>query len=548
MKYLIILSSKYAPPELASFGKIPMVLYPVNNGTILDLILKQYDDSYKVVVVSYEGYEKVVNSVKTIKDHDVDVLKLDKLDDLQYSILKAFEYINPKTDDEVVINFGDTIIKNKTISPDTIVVSHPNGQAIDNRWSYLKHNNGVVLDIIDKKNKSVANLEDYFIVCGVFSVSCPNEFLDIMKRNWLEKKNLFESLAEYSKSHHFNFIEAVDWFDLGHDSEYFNSGLAIKSREFNHIQIDKNRGILEKKSDHFTKFKHEILWYLNIPKELSYVTPRIFDYSLDKNNLFVKMEYYSYTTLLELFLYGDLSDDSWKRIIDKLAFVLNDFSRFTYSDDKIQKSLFEMYCSKTVNRLSELKNNEAFVHFFEHTIKVNGVEYVCLNYVLDNLGNWVNERLLNIKTFCVIHGDLCFSNILIDNKFNFLKLIDPRGVFGEHFIYGDNRYDMAKLFHSVDGKYDLIIKNLFEIKTNDNSIEINFLKSNNNILSYLKHAFETLPNYSLDEVEFIEALLFLSMIPLHKENINHQYAMLAVGLQILNRQFNIEVKKNGQTK
>ena len=34
-----------------------------------------------------------------------------------------------------------------------------------------------------------------------------------------------------------------------------------------------------------------------------------------------------------------------------------------------------------------------------------------------------------------------------------LKMIDPRGMFGETKYYGDPYYDLAKLMHSCDGGY-----------------------------------------------------------------------------------------------
>jgi hypothetical protein len=41
----------------------------------------------------------------------------------------------------------------------------------------------------------------------------------------------------------------------------------------------------------------------------------------------------------------------------------------------------------------------------------------------------------------------------------------------------------------------------------------------------------------LPAIQLIEALLFLSMIPLHADHINHQLAFLAVGLQKLDNSF-----------
>lgn len=46
----------------------------------------------------------------------------------------------------------------------------------------------------------------------------------------------------------------------------------------------------------------------------------------------------------------------------------------------------------------------------------------------------------------------------------------------------------------------------------------------------------------LKKIELIEALLFLSMIPLHNESFDHQLVMLSTGLQILDRVVNIKVE------
>ena len=58
-----------------------------------------------------------------------------------------------------------------------------------------------------------------------------------------------------------------------------------------------------------------------------------------------------------------------------------------------------------------------------------------------------------------------FPNIMVDSNFSFIKVIDPRGKFGTYDIFGDFRYELAKLFHSVDGKYDFIIKDLLTLIT-----------------------------------------------------------------------------------
>ena len=61
---------------------------------------------------------------------------------------------------------------------------------------------------------------------------------------------------------------------------------------------------------------------------------------------------------------------------------------------------------------------------------------------------------------------------MVDDNFSFIKVIDPRGKFGTYDIYGDFRYELAKLFHSVDGKYDFIIKDLLVLKKRAKSLLI----------------------------------------------------------------------------
>jgi len=58
-----------------------------------------------------------------------------------------------------------------------------------------------------------------------------------------------------------------------------------------------------------------------------------------------------------------------------------------------------------------------------------------------------------------MHGDFCFSNILFSFRTDRVRLIDPRGMDdrGGFSLHGDRRYDLAKLMHSVCGRYDLIM-------------------------------------------------------------------------------------------
>ena len=120
------------------------------------------------------------------------------------------------------------------------------------------------------------------------------------------------------------------------------------------------------------------------------------------------------------------------------------------------------------------------------------------------------------------------------------KFIDPRGSFGESGIYGDGRYDLAKLLHSLDGGYDFLIHDMFVLEHRGERVNLQQFFPNNRT-AVLK-AFEQIfgARHDIDEVRTLEGLLFLSMCPLHSDHPKRQVAMFATGLRILNELLNHE--------
>ena len=333
-----------------------------------------------------------------------------------------------------------------------------------------------------------------------------------------------------------------------HSQPYLENRIQVQARTFNHIEIDPNRGILNKTSDDVEKFIGEIKWYLKLPIDIEYVRPRIFSYSLHHSKPYINMEYYSYRTLHELFLHSELSGEQWEKIFKKIKFVLDDFSRYKLNDDNLKVSLESIYLEKTINRLNELRKKSQFTKLFEQPIYINGISYKSLNEIANVLRDLIPKLLYDISNFSIIHGDFCFSNILIDNNLKFIKLIDPRGSFGRYDIYGDPRYEIAKLLHSIEGKYDYIIENLFHLEMLDEN-NFNFKILESSCPFNIQEIFIKVFNYTISEIKpirLIESLLFFSMIPLHNENINHQYAMLCTGIKILNEVINIEGESFGK--
>lgn len=417
---------------------------------------------------------------------------------------------------------------------------------VSEKWTYFTLEDGRLISIYDKRSEP-NKLKKGNLFVGVFYLSSPLDFKSCIEKCSFEFSDesvsvYYRALKLYSTIHPLKAIKTNNWFDIGHADKYFNSKLEVKAREFNHIKIDKNRGILTKTSDDKDKFIGEIKWYLKLPADVEYVRPRIFSYSTSYSTPYISMEYYAYHTVHELFLNGDLDIRQWETIFKRIKFIVDDFKRYKVSDEYIVQALEDMYLNKTLQRFEKLKEDVRFTGFFTDPIVVNGNAYKSLNDIIGVLKAIVPEMLYDVKEFNIIHGDLCFANMMVDNNLSFVKVIDPRGKFGKYDIYGDKRYELAKLLHSVDGKYDYIIKDLFEISHSGNSINYTIMDKNRkfDLYSVFVEVFKEDLGEDLKKIELIEALLFLSMIPLHGESFDHQMVMLATGLDILNRVTNIK--------
>lgn len=291
---------------------------------------------------------------------------------------------------------------------------------------------------------------------------------------------------------------------------------------------------MTKTSTNVKKFIDEISWYINMPRTLQYMLPRIYSYSCNITKPYISMELYGYGTLHDLLIHKTMTVNEWKKIFSQLRIIIDDMSNFTtYDAEEIKSSLTEMYINKTIERLNKLRNDEKLKVYFNCAMIVNGETLDPIDTIIKRIKKDVKKILVdNFNSFfTIIHGDLCFPNILIEEKFNFLRLIDPRGSFGSFKLFGDKRYELAKILHSIDGCYDYIIEDLFNIEYSNKGIKYELYNNS----AFLKKLFKTefnLTDTEYREIRLIESLLFLSMIPLHNDVPERQLAMLITGLKI----------------
>lgn len=543
MKALLIPSALLVPPDMRNkFGELPTALFPLGNKTMIERLYDKYKDIVDVIYIVVKKKQLLINDYIKSKKLPIRVIELDELRDLGYTIQYGIESIIRQEPlvDYVYVNFADSLLDEPIPVDNNDFIYYVTGMSTD-EWTYFREKQGKIEIILDKclvgGDTSLGDVSNIFV--GVFGFAKPHYFLELLKQYCnvhSDMDTFYQAIFTYSQEYPFTILHSQNWFDVGHSDNYSKATTSVAARSFNSIEIDEQRGILKKRSENKEKLVNEIRWYLRIPNKLQYLLPRVYDYSLDLTDPYVSMEYYGYHTLHESLVFGDLPLVKWQAIFQKLLFAINDMGKFTVTGERNQfeAALRDIYLQKTFDRLDMMRNEPDFHSFFEKTITINGKEYRSLNEYIKMLPQLIEKLVVDTFTgqFNIIHGDLCFANILIEDTYDFIRVIDPRGKFGTFDIYGDARYELAKLMHTLEGKYDFIIEDMFDIDVIGNTIEYHVHKQIDNITNVFLDVFrESIDN--IQAVRLIEATLFLSMIPLHSDYKRRQFAMLATGVMLL---------------
>jgi hypothetical protein len=119
-----------------------------------------------------------------------------------------------------------------------------------------------------------------------------------------------------------------------------------------------------------------------------------------------------------------------------------------------------------------------------------------------------------------------------------IQTIDPRGVTsdGSLSIFGDPKYDIAKLAHSAIYGYDAVISGRISANLQNRELEVD---SNFLLTEFWVNMVEAFKNSSLypepqcqRAMDAIQVQLFLSMLPLHNDRPDRQLAFLGIASQI----------------
>ena len=371
---------------------------------------------------------------------------------------------------------------------------------------------------IEKVNTNKALIGVYKVYTDAFKNSGERIIASNEKR--MGEFQLSQAFQEYQwNGHPIEAFEAVDgaWHDTGTlETLRDASNNFFLSRCFNHIKIED--GYLIKSSNKKEVIQKQYLWYQNF--EHKDLIPAIYGYSETPEKAQIKMELCAMPDLGTFFNYCISEPVFFEQVISSLLNTLT--SRIWKNQSLFAEQIAvdaneKMWLEKTWDRLHEMEFNQVSHPFPKWAILREYLEEVCKSPIITP-----------------IHGDLILSNILFDPQRMTFKLIDPRGSYGNLGLFGDLRYELAKLLHSVDGKYESVIHDLYRIKDG----QVIFYMSEDKKKCFeaaqeVIYKFAETKCISRKEIQAIEIILFLSMLPLHSENKSHQEAFYLIAIKLL---------------
>ncbi len=431
------------------------------------------------------------------------------------------------TDGSVRVVLGDTLIRDPYDADLDFVYVAPVEDS--SRWCLaVTDAQGLVTDYIDKQElvpgPKSALAGYYHFADGAALLRLVDRAIDDGERE------LSAVLRRYGGVRPMTAREATHWYDFGHiDGLVEARRQLIHSRAFNSLEVNPILNTVTKVSRD-DKLRDEWNWYQRIPDELKVLAPRIVEFRELDGQIRMVQEYYGYPSLADLYVFGDIAPETWMSILRQVLRIHEEFRRYT--GDLEPEEVSAMYVDKTWKRLAELREQSPdWVWMLDQDeIVVNGRPLPGLSAIEDAVRERA-ESLAHGAEVCIVHGDFCFSNILYDVPNQILRLVDPRGSFGRRGIYGDSRYDVAKLRHSVGGLYDFVVFDMYRLVERHATFtaEVFAPETSRLVADYLDRMVVA-AGYDLDEIAFVEGLLFLSMLPLHAGAERRQQMMYLTAL------------------
>ena len=476
MKYIIVQAGgKGTRLEYLTKNK-PKALVPIENLPMLFHLFRMYSDKQFIIIADYKRdvMRKYLNAFANVKFRIVEA----KGTKTASGIKQALELI--PEDEPFMLVWSDLILpvtlnlpadyeKDGCVpSVDHIGIS----STFPCRWKY---ENGTFLE----ERSSEHGVAGFFLFQNKSSLADVPESGELVR--WMQSKNM-----------HFDELNLAGAREFGLLSEY-EALPKVKCRPFNRITVDDDILTKEPIDEQGMKLSvDECAWYEKARTLDLSILPKI--YSTNP----LKMERIHGRNIYEC----KLDPNEQKRVMKVLISALDQLHE-SDSAPTDYFSMHEAYFHKTVVRLSKIRDMLPFAT--ERYIRVNGRDCRNVYFYFDELEKRLEQ--LRCEKFQFIHGDCTFSNLMLRDTGEPV-LIDPRGYFGFTKLYGDARYDWAKLYYSIVGNYDRF--NLKDFRLNIGEHEVGLSIASNGWEDMEKDFFD-LTGADRDEIRLLHAVIWLSL-------------------------------------
>lgn len=375
--------------------------------------------------------------------------------------------------------------------------------------------------IISDKEEVALTYEKLRFIKEEYKVFCGNKIAAIMFHNlrayikWLEmmvgkKYVLYETINNINSS-----MKIKGLVDIGIISNFIQSITGnFDSRFFN--SLAGNEYTLVKSSSNKKKIKSEYTYYHLLPDDMKFWYVMPFNYQEDENKASYTMERLHMTDLAIKWVHGSIDELEFEELLDKYFYFFASRHSKSVEKEEYEKIASQLYVEKVLERIEALKKlpeYEKISKLLENSCEKKSIDEIVKKYL--ELKSIIEGRNKYPRVSVIGHGDPCFANALYNKSTKTLKFIDPKGALIEEELWTNPYYDIAKLSHSICGRYDFFNNALFDIKINDKlECELSVDFDNSKYIKIFKEKLEE-NGYDYLSVRLYEASLFISMLPLH---------------------------------
>lgn len=443
-------------------------------------------------IIGNKGFADVVVKRKKLEDYYQDVLKNLFPDLLWYKIHSVFEYTDllkvlelmSAKEIKVIHCFSNYLIADVNKAN----LSLKKIEFIDESYGVMVGNRAALA--------MFPSVDEYITFCK--NIITGQKAWDLVKN----MKESFEIEGLVDIGNIGNFIQCITG---NFDSRYFNS---LKGNEYTLIKSSTNK----------QKIKAEYNFYHLLPEDMKFWFVMPFNYKETETSASYSMERLHMTDLAIKWVHGSMDEDEFEELLDKYFFFFRSRHSKLCSEEEYKSVSDNLYINKINDRIYQLKKLSEYkkIETLLSCTKNSNLDELVSKYF--NLKTKIESKIRCKHEFVIGHGDPCFANAMYNKSTKTLKFIDPKGALTEKELWTNPYYDIAKLSHSICGKYDFFNNGMFDIKISadfDYNLEIPF--DNSKYVNIFKRKIEE-NGFDYLTVRIYEASLFLSMLPLHIDN------------------------------